>query len=904
MRYIWTHTRPQQLFILFIVLASMPTYFMSLDLPKQIVNGPIQGRGFDDAEATQTFLRISLPVPQAVDPSGWLTLFDGFELNRLHMLFALSLVFLALVIINGQFKLYINTYKGRLGERMLRRIRYELIDRVLRFPMGQFKRVKPSEVASMVKDEVEPMGGFIGDAYVQPFFLGGQALTALIFIFVQNVWLGMIAFSIIVVQFVIIPRLRRRLLVLQRERQVTARQLAGRVGEIVEGIGSIHVNDTSNYERADTSSRLAKIFWIRYELYQRKFFVKFLNNFLAQLTPFLFYVVGGYFALRGTLDIGQLVAVIAAYKDLPSPIKELIDWDQQRLEVQVKYAQVVDQFTVDRLLPAAAQDPAAPPPAIPADAALGVAQLAVNDETGARLIENTTMTLAPGEQLALVGGTNSGAETLAEVLARLQPPTQGHVEFGGAKLYDLPETITGRRIGYAGADTYLPQGSVRDSLLYALKHAPAPGRSARYASDEDYRLFVSEAERSGNPTFDIDADWVDYSVFDAADEASVSRRIREVLTICGLNEDLFDLGLRGAIAGSKEPDLAARLLDARHALRRRLAAADATGLVEPFDPNRYSTQATVAENLLFGTPVGPDFATDNLAAQPYVQKVLADAGLDARLYDMGRQIAETTLELFQDLPPGHPFFEQLSFMRADQIPEYQQALARTQGQSYATASEQDRQMLVRLTFAYVEPRHRLGLLDEELMERLLDARRRFHDGLPAGLRSAIEFYDPDRYNDAASIADNVLLGRVAYGVAGGPERVLKIAREVLDEFGLADGILEVGLAFNVGSGGKRLTLVQRQKLMLARVVLKRPSFAVLNRPLSALDLRAQEDILRAVLDAFAREAHPPGVAWVVSNPSLSRHFHRVLVFDKGRVIEEGTPDDLARNGGPYARLVA
>ena len=39
--------------------------------------------------------------------------------------------------------------------------------------------------------------------------------------------------------------------------------------------------------------------------------VKFLNNLLAQLTPFFFYAVGGYFALRGRLDIGQLVAVIA-----------------------------------------------------------------------------------------------------------------------------------------------------------------------------------------------------------------------------------------------------------------------------------------------------------------------------------------------------------------------------------------------------------------------------------------------------------------------------------------------------------------------------------------------------------------------------------------------------------------
>ena len=68
------------------------------------------------------------------------------------------------------------------------------------------------------------------------------------------------------------------------------------------------------------------------------------------MTPFLFYSIGGYQALKGSLDIGQLVAVIAAYKDLPGPLKDLIDWDQARQDVQVKYQQVVEQFTVDRVI--------------------------------------------------------------------------------------------------------------------------------------------------------------------------------------------------------------------------------------------------------------------------------------------------------------------------------------------------------------------------------------------------------------------------------------------------------------------------------------------------------------------------------------------------------------------------
>ena len=60
---------------------------------------------------------------------------------------------------------------------------------------------------------------------------------------------------------------------------------------------------------------------------------------------------------------GQLIAVIAAYKDLPGPLKELIDWDQARQDVQVKYAQVVEQFSIDRLVDPSIQALSGEPPA-------------------------------------------------------------------------------------------------------------------------------------------------------------------------------------------------------------------------------------------------------------------------------------------------------------------------------------------------------------------------------------------------------------------------------------------------------------------------------------------------------------------------------------------------------------
>ncbi len=904
-RYIWKHTRSHQVWILFVALISMPTYFLALDLPKRIVNGPIQGRGFEDESVRDPFLRMEFSVPEWMNTDGTLVLFEGFDLDRFQMLLGLSLTFLFLVCINGLFKFYINTFKGRLGERMLRRLRYELVDRVLRFPMVQFKRVKPSEVATMVKDEVEPLGGFIGDAFVTPVFLGGQAATAMGFILVQNVWLGGMAAGIIGIQVILIPRLRRRLIELGRERQLTTRALSGRVGEIVDAIGGVHVNDTSNFERADVSSRLGKIFAIRYEIYQRKFFVKFLNNLLAQMTPFLFYSVGGYFALTGRLDIGQLVAVIAAYKDLPSPIKELIDWDQQRLDVQVKYSQVIDQFTVDNMMESQLQPVVTDRP----DRLKGqfkISNLTVNDDSGARLLERLSMELNLDRKVAVVGGLNSGAEYLCEALARLLPPGSGRITLQGEDLDELPEAITGRRIGYVPTDASLFQGSVRDNILYILKRAPL--REATYdgAAAKHRAWEISEARNSGNTTLDIGADWIDYEAAGASGPEDLLDQVLRVLKIVDLDEDMLGLGLRGVIDPDNRPELAAGLLAARSALRQILEDDAYKGLVEQFDPDAYNQQATIGENLLFGTPVGEAFTDGYLSSHDYIRKILQSEGLDTDLFEMGREIADTAIELFADLPPDHPFFEQLSFMSAEQIPEYQAVLARIQHQSVVDVSDADRDMVLRLPFVYVEPRHRLGLLDESMMARIVTARQALRQKLPQELAGAIEFYDPEAYNRASSIQDNILFGRIAYGVAGGAETILKLGLDVLEKHELIDDVFDVGLDFNVGTSGKRLAQSQRQKVLMARVLLKRPDVLLINRALSSLDRAGQMAIIQRVLkDSEGTDANPPyGVVWALTNAAFASEFERVVVMKDGAMVEEGEPSELLAQKGEYAALVA
>ncbi|MBZ9793030.1 ABC transporter ATP-binding protein/permease [Rhizobium sp. 3T7] len=898
-RYIWSNTRLQQLWILTVVAVSMIPYFLSFDLPKQIVNGPIQGSGFEGQGATQTFMRLVYTLPVI----GEVEFFKGVQLDRLQMLMGLSLVFLALVVLNGLFKFYINTYKGRLGERMLRRIRFELIDRVLRFPPSHFKRVKSAEIATMIKDEVEPMGGFTGDAFVSPALLGGQALTALAFIIIQNFWLGMIAAAIVGVQAVVIPRMRKRLLELGRQRQLTARELSGRVGEIVDGIGTIHGNDTSNFERADIATRLGLIFSIRYDLYQWKFLVKFLNNFLAQVTPFLFYAIGGYLALQGRLDIGQLVAVISAYKDLPGPLKELIDWDQMRQDVQVKYQQVYEQFNVEPLIDGKIQDIS--PEAIGAlTAPLVITNLTVSDDSGARLVDHVSVEIKPNETVAVVGPNASGAEAFAEALGRLVWPDSGRVTIDGKDLLDLPESITGRRISYASADSYFFHGTLRDNLLYGLKHAPL--REPKYDGKEaqEAKWHAEEAVKAGNPTMDINSDWVDYQAAGATGPEDILTAIRPVLDAVLISQDILDLALRSTVNTNVHVALADHIVDLRTALRQRMRDIELGNIVVPFDFDTYNPQATVGENLLFGAMKRPMMNNRRLAAHPYFQTLFRETGLSNDLYAMGLEIAENAVELFHDLPPDHPFFQQLTFMTADDIPTYQALLQKLQSRRFDDAAPEERSAIIRLSFAYIEPRHRFGLLTGELMDKIVSARKQFHENIPDDLAAVIERYDPEHFISSASLMDNVLFGRIAYQQADASDRIRAIMGELFDSLELFDDVLSIGLEFDVGSGGKRLTMVQRQKLNLARALLKRSDYFVFNRPLSALDQRVQDQITHNVVEGLHREGEKPAIIWVLSNAKLAEIFDRILLFDRGALAEAGNFPELSEQNGMFKELLS
>lgn len=864
-KYVLRHSSGQQIVLTVLAVVSFPFLYAFYEVPKEIVNGAIEPK------------YRSFPVDIL-----------GFEFDQLGYLYLLCGIFLLLVTINQGFKYVINVYGGITGERMLRRLRYDLYSRVLRFPLARFRKTSAGEIITMITAEVEPLGGFIGDAIKLPAFQGGYLLVILTFLLIQDWFMALAAISLYPLQFYLIPKLQRKVNSFGKERVRLVRRLSDRVGESVAGVQEIRTHDTADFEQAEFSHRLDAIYVVRRDIFVWKFIIKFVNNSINQLGPFFFYAIGGYLVIEGSLEIGTLIAAIAAHKDLAAPWKELLNYYQRREDARIKFTQVVEQFA-----PPGLDEEGHPEESVEALAGdINVNNLRREDESGTVLVDGSSFSVPVNSHIAVVGDGGSGKDELARLIARLVPPSAGSITIGGTRLSALSAASLGSRMAYVGPGAYLFATSVRDNLLYGLKHRPVAGPDYDAEGEAEHHRFMSEAAASGNSTDDINADWVDYKAAGFEDAEGLSHRALDVILMVDMDRDIYDLGLRGVIDPDARPDVARRLLEARQAFRARLEGSDLAATVESFDEDKYNDNATLGENLLFGTPVGDSFDPDRLAEHPFVLKVIEQAGLSDRMLDMGRQIGATMVELFVDLPPGHEFFEQFSFIAAEDLPDYQAMLARIDREGVDVLSAEERTMLLSLPFKLSAARHRLGVIDDEVREKVMEARRLFASTLPAELRGSVEFFDDNKYNAAATVQDNILFGKLAYGQAQAAERVGELIGQVVDTLDLRKAVMEIGLDYQVGVAGARLSSSQRQKLAIARAVLKRPDLLILNEAASSLDSGTQTRLE----ERLREEMRGRGVLWVLHRAALAADFDEVLVARGGKIVEQGRFDDLDAEG--------
>jgi len=849
-KFILRHTLKDQVWLVIITVISMPLVYFALDIPKTIINEALGGRSASFNIA-------------------------GIDLSQIQYLLALSFGFLLLVVANGAIKYFVNVYRGVLGERMLRRLRYTLYSRILRFPLAHFQKVSSSEIIPIVTAETEPLGGFIGESVGLPVFQGGLLLTYIYFIFIQDIWLGIASISLYPIQLYLIPRLQKEINRLGRQRVQTVRKLADRIGETVNASADIRINDTSYRERADISQRLGVIFDIRNEIFRRKFFIKFLNNFIGQLTPFFFYSVGGYLVIKGELSLGALVAVLAAYKDIGPPWKELLKFYQTAEDVRIKYSQVVQQFELDNMT--SPERHLNVPETFPNfNQSMVASELSLDPEYNFSGFTKIDFNIDIPCHTAIIIKDQDAARGLMLLMSTLETAAAGSYDIDRQPTIKIPESVLGRNIGFCNQQTYIFNTSIRNNICYGLMHRQLPDTDDRKLSTPR----LKEAIASGNSLEDIDGKWIDIHQAGVTNDAEFQQRILQILRTVEMENETLGFALQSYLSAEYDQDLTHSLVDAREKLQQRLVAANLGAITETFDETAYNQNLTVAENLLFGTPSDSSTTINMLATLPAVQQVLRQTYLEKDFIEIGIKLAELMLELFEGVDEHSDVFENFSFIKASEFDSYRALVRKSRENGINRLGKKEKQHLISLTMQLCPEQHRLNLLEPEVQKKIVGARKQIV-GVFGINNNILKFIEKDNYQPGMTVRDNLLFGKIRYSKRHLQPQIDAELKNLITEMGLMNLLLSVGLEFNCGNAGSLLTNGFRSKLAMARAVAKNPDILIVDGALAGLDPESQNRIL----DAVRAERKDRNLIWTTSTEENLGSFSRVLAMDN-RVLRE------------------
>lgn len=843
-RFIVRYSARQQIVVLLLTTIAFPVYYVSLDLPKQIINNAL------DAPASQ--------FPYSVTAFGR----EIASLTQIELLIVLSGLFLVFVLANLALKFALNLYKGLLGERMLRRLRYQLFDRVIRFPLPRSRRLPKGDLVSMVTSEVESIGGFVGEALATPLYQGGLLATALIFIFVQDWVMGLLAVAFYPIQVIVIPYLQSQVNELGRRRVQEIRRLSNKLNETVDIASEIKANRTGRYELADFSARLGQIFRIRYQIYHKKFLIKFLNNFFSQLTPFLFFAIGGYLVITSRMSLGELVAILAAYKDLAPPWRELLDFYQDQQNARIRYDQIVSTFAAAdvKLL-----DPAADLPELGTEPEGDLEGTGLSLEyDGVSFLQDISIGMRLDEHIIAIGPSDIRNKHLAWLVAGLIEPTRGSLAIGGRPYSAISRRWFENKVAYVDNDPGMISGSILDNVVYSLKRFPEKGSASAETSAQD-PLAKREEVLTGNSLDDATVDWIDYASIGVSTPGDLKKAVLHALERADFREDVFDLGFSASVDPIANPEIAAGVVSARRSLKAVLDSGEFHGSVARLDPQAYNPHATVLENIVFGDPIGPRYEPAQVLDRGVFQRVLKSSGLDSHLLKLGLDIARSLPHAAGPEPNG---------LENQSVPARQTSLPVLIGHAAIRGlnkiSGKEKRRLQSLALAYVQSEDPKSRIDDEFMQCALSARRLFSEKLSPRQRTWIAAYDPEGYCPSLTVSENILFAKIAPGQETMPQRLRQAMLQLIEAAGLRDLIVEAGLLYQIGPEGSALSPNQKRKIAIARALIKQPDLLVACEPTVGLGEQAE----RRIINNIRSELRGHAIFWVSSDENLATAFDR------------------------------
>ncbi|MCW2583871.1 MAG: transporter, partial [Klenkia sp.] len=428
---------------------------------------------------------------------------DGVSGGSLSALLVITGIALAVVLADWAVTIGSTWLTGRTGERLLYTLRVKTFAQLQRLGLDYYERELGGRIMTRMTTDVDALSAFLQTGLTTAVVSVLTLVGVLVALVLLDGELALVLVATLPVLLVTTVWFRARSVPAYTEARERVSAVNARLQEDVAGVRVTQASVRTDLSLAVFRER-AKAYRdvrLRAQRYIATYFP--FVEFLSEIAVAAVLVVGAARLSSGTITAGVLVAFLLYVGTFFSPVQSLSQVFDSYQQAAVGLRRLRDLLRTPTSTPAAA-DPR------PVGRLRGEVRL--DDVTFAYAgadtpaLRDVSLTIAPGETVALVGETGAGKSTVVKLIARFYDPTSGSVRVDGADLRELDLLGYRARLGVVPQEAYLFQGTVRDAVAYGRPDATdaeveaaarAVGAHAMVAAlPQGYRTRVGERGRS------------------------------------------------------------------------------------------------------------------------------------------------------------------------------------------------------------------------------------------------------------------------------------------------------------------------------------------------------------------------------------------------------------------------
>ena len=397
----------------------------------------------------------------------------GVETKIFHAIVVVSLIGLAVVLADWVVNIAETMVVGRNGERLLYMLRVKLFAQLQRLGLDFYEREMSGRIMTRMTTDVDALSTFLQTGVVTMVssvltFFG--VLAALLII---NLQLGLAVLSIF-------PLLVAATLVFRAKSSKAYSESREKVAVVnasfAENVAGLRVTQAFrregvNRDRFGGLSGAFRTSRLRAQRYIAIYF-PFVQTLSTAAGAIVLVIATGEVAhpgqQGGSLQLGALIAYLLYIDMVFAPVQQLSQVFDGYQQAMVGFRRITELLRLDTSTPPAAQ------PVTP-DRLRGRIELRDVDfgytSSEANALNGISLTVKPGETVALVGQTGAGKSTLVKLIARFYDVTRGAVLVDGTDIRDFDLAGYRHQLGVVPQESYLFAGTVRDSIAYARPEA-------------------------------------------------------------------------------------------------------------------------------------------------------------------------------------------------------------------------------------------------------------------------------------------------------------------------------------------------------------------------------------------------------------------------------------------------